>query len=237
MAAADPSDPSTPPVPPAPPRDDPHALAILSAELSTLVAARGLVYNESFTRAGMFLAFLSATLVALGLVATVTGIGDQLLVIAIAVLGVDLFIGVATLGRLVSASREDIRCLQGMNRVRHAFHVVRPDLAPYFISSRHDDLRGVLSTYGPVGDSMASGLAGVLHGFTTMPAMVSVICACLAGTIAALAVLLATGSTLLAAILAAVVLAGSIGLSLRLMTRSIATMMASLEVRFPSPRG
>ena len=51
---------------------DPRALTILNTEHWSLMSARGLVYNEAFARAGMFLAFLSATLVAMGLVATAT---------------------------------------------------------------------------------------------------------------------------------------------------------------------
>src|SRR4051795_6849919 len=90
---------------------DPRALTILTAEHASLLAARGLVYNESFARAGMFLTFLSATLVALGLIATAIGFSDQFLVLAAGVLAVDLFIGLATLGRVVDASREDLRYL------------------------------------------------------------------------------------------------------------------------------
>ena len=43
---------------------DPRTLQILSTEHWSLLAARSLVYNEAFARAGMFLSFLSATLVA-----------------------------------------------------------------------------------------------------------------------------------------------------------------------------
>ena len=49
------------------PVDDPRALTILTTEHWSLLSARSLVYNEAFARAGMFLSFLAATLVALGL--------------------------------------------------------------------------------------------------------------------------------------------------------------------------
>ena len=52
------------------PVDDPRALTILTTEHWSLLSARSLVYNEAFARAGMFLSFLAATLVALGLMAT-----------------------------------------------------------------------------------------------------------------------------------------------------------------------
>ena len=79
-----------------------------------------MVYNEAFARAGMFLAFLSATLVVLGLISAIAGFGDSLLMIAAVVLALDLFIGLASLARIQAASEEDIRYLQGMNRLRHA---------------------------------------------------------------------------------------------------------------------
>ena len=45
---------------PAPfPVDDPRALTILTTEHWSLLSARSLVYNEAFSRAGMFLSFLA----------------------------------------------------------------------------------------------------------------------------------------------------------------------------------
>ena len=96
------------------PLGDPRALAILTTEQWSLLSARSLVYNEAFARGGMFLAFLSATLVALGLVATATGFSDGFLTVAAVVLALDLFVGLASLGRISGASAEDIRYLQAM---------------------------------------------------------------------------------------------------------------------------
>src|SRR5687768_3614976 len=103
------------------PLDDPRALQILSTEHWSLLTARSLVYNEAFARAGMFLAFLSATLLVLGLISNATGFSDGFLTVAAFVLALDLFVGLATLGRIINASSEDLRYLQGMNRLRHAY--------------------------------------------------------------------------------------------------------------------
>ena len=46
--------------------DDPRALQILSTEHWSLLSGRSLAYNEAFSRAGMFLTFLSATLIVVG---------------------------------------------------------------------------------------------------------------------------------------------------------------------------
>ncbi len=48
------------------PLEDPRALQILSTEHWSLLAGRSLAYNEAFSRAGMFLTFLSATLIVIG---------------------------------------------------------------------------------------------------------------------------------------------------------------------------
>jgi hypothetical protein len=167
--------------------DDPRALTILSTEHYSLLTARSLVYNEAFSRAGMFLSFLSATLVAMGLVATATGFSDGFLIIAAAVLSLDLFVGLASLGRIAAASGEDIRYLQGMNRLRHAYHEMVPGLDRYFVTSRHDDIASVLDFYGP---QAATPIRGLIHGLTTTPGMIGVICSAVSAALAAVLALL-----------------------------------------------
>ena len=100
---------------------DPRALTILTTEHWGLLTARSLVYNEAFARGGMFLTFLSASLVVLGLISTATAFSDAFLVVSSVVLALDLFVGLASLGRVAAASNEDLRYLQGMNRLRHAY--------------------------------------------------------------------------------------------------------------------
>ena len=49
---------------------DQRVVQILSTEHWSLLASRSLAYNEAFTRGGMFLTFLSASIVALALFST-----------------------------------------------------------------------------------------------------------------------------------------------------------------------
>ena len=97
----------------------------------------------------MFLTFLSASLVALGFLAQGGASGPDFPLVVIAVLGLDLFIGLATLGRLASASGEDLRALQAMNRLRHAYLEMVPGLDQYVSQGRYDDLASVIGIYGP----------------------------------------------------------------------------------------
>src|SRR5947199_1718703 len=75
-------------------------LQILSTEHWSLLASRSLAWNESFSRAGMFLSTLSGAIVALGLVGGASGFGEAFIVLALVILPVVLFIGVATWIRL-----------------------------------------------------------------------------------------------------------------------------------------
>jgi len=182
---------------------DPRALQILSTEHWSLLTARSLVYNEAFARAGMFLAFLSATLLVLGLISTATGFSEAFLVVAALILALDLFIGLATIGRINGASEEDLRYLQGMSRLRHAYHEMVPGLEDYFITSKYDDFDSVVSFYGP--GTSSSVVRGIAHGLTTMPVMISVMCCALGAMLSAVLLLLAHADPVVAGTAAALV--------------------------------
>lgn len=210
--------------------DDPRALTILTTEHWSLLSARSLVYNEAFARAGMFLAFLSATLVALGLVATATGFSDGFLMVAAVLLALNLFVGLASLGRIAAASGEDVRYLQGMNRLRHAYHEIVPGLEPYFVTSHHDDVDSVLAFYGPATPGQIRSLA---HGLTTTPGMIGVICAAVAGALGAVLALLLTHQVSAAALVgAAAFLLMFVFLSVYLIVKVLREMQGMLA-RFP----
>src|SRR3979490_78976 len=123
-------------------------LQILSTEHWSLLASRSLAWNESFSRAGMFLTTLSGAIVALGLVGGATGFGDAFTLFALVILPVVLFIGVATWIRLSASNYHETLCVIGMNRIRAAYLELAPDLERYFVMSAHDDPRGIGITMG-----------------------------------------------------------------------------------------
>jgi hypothetical protein len=153
--------------------DDPRVLQILSTEHWSLLSARSLVYNEAFARAGMFLTFLSASLVALAFVANAMGFDRQFLILAGLLLFVDIAIGLATLGRMLDASVDDLRTLAGMNRIRNAYVRIAPAVTPFLSAGIHDDAAGVLETYGD--PRIRTGLAAFIHGLTTAGGMIMTI--------------------------------------------------------------
>jgi hypothetical protein len=163
--------------------EDPRALAVLAEEHKSLAAARGLAYNEAFSRAGMFLTFLSMSFVALALLADAVGFNPTLLAVAAVLLFFDFVVGGATFVRLAGAARDDLRAIHGMNRIRHGYVLLAPATAPFFITGTTDDLEGVLRTYGftyrgrPVLENFAFGLS-------TSQGMVGIVMALVAGALA-----------------------------------------------------
>jgi len=215
-----------------PPFSDPRTLPILSTEHWSLLAGRSLVYNEAFSRAGMFLTFLSASLIALGLMSGAMGFSSEFLTITVLILALDLFIGLATMGRVATVSDEDIRYQQGMNRIRHAYHEAVGGLEPYFIAGRYDDIAGIFGV--SAADVEFSSRRAIIHGFTTVVGMVGVINAALAGVLVATIVLL-FGSAVAAVVAGLVAFGIVIVWAVVWVTRATASTVEALEVKFPTP--
>ncbi len=125
----------------------PHAATILATEHWSLLGTRSLIWNEALNRATVFLTVLSASIVALALLANATGFGPHTTTLALALLPVVLLLGVATYVRLVQINLEDAKLVLAMNRLRHAYLKIEPGLEPYFTTGHHDDERGLQATY------------------------------------------------------------------------------------------
>lgn len=212
---------------------NPRVLQILMTEHWSLIASRSLVYNETFARAGMFFTTLSASVVALALILAAIGPGPELQVIAVLLLVFDVVIGLVTVGRVNDASVEDWRCIQGMNRLRHAYHEVAPMINPYLSTSRYDDLSGVLYTYAS-GDVIRSPIQGLLHAFTTASAMVTVVTNLLVAVLAGLLVSAAGAGMAAAVVFGAIAFIAAFAVSLVLVGRTFERMETEMQPRFPS---
>jgi len=201
---------------------------ILATEHWSLLATRSMTWSEIFSRTGIFLTVLSATVVALSLVAQGTGLGQTFRVFALLVLPIALLIGLATYIRLVEADIEDVWLIVGMNRLRHAYHQLAPDLDPYFVTSQHDDEAGILQTY-----SFRPTL-GIIHVLSGSPVIVGTIDAVLSGVLAAVATQALCGAvTLQVAIGLSVAVASGILLG-AFGRQRLAQLRRDLRPRFPS---
>lgn len=162
--------------------DDPRVIQILSTEHWSLLASRGLAYNEAFIRGGMFLTFLSMSFVALALLAQGMAFDAQFLTVAAILLAFDLVIGLATYGRITGANVDDLRAVYGMARIRHGYTEAAPILVPYFTTATHDDLPSVLTAYGSPADS---GVGNIWYALTTSGGMIGLITSMVGGVLAA----------------------------------------------------
>jgi hypothetical protein len=161
--------------------DDPRTITLLTTEHWSLLSARSLAYNEAFVRAGMFLAFLSTSFVALALLAQAMSFGRDFLSVAALILAFDLVIGLTTFLRMNAANLDDLRANHGMARIRHAYTQITPIVTPYFTTPTHDDIDAVTTVYGPISDRL---LGQFLYGLSTSNGMIGLIVAMVAGVLA-----------------------------------------------------
>lgn len=159
-------------------------LQILSTEHWSLLASRGLAWNESFTRASMFLSTLSFAVVALALVGQASGFGQEFRLFALVILPVVLLLGMATSVRMDSANHHDVQCVIGMNRIRAAYLEIAPDLERYFVMGTTDDMPGIVRTMAVLPDRSTR-----LNLLSASPTVIAILNSVLAGGIIGLAVM------------------------------------------------
>ncbi|MFL5883293.1 MAG: hypothetical protein ACJ782_25155 [Actinomycetota bacterium] len=115
-------------------------MQFMTTEHFTLQTARAVVNAEISARLQLYMTTLSSSIIALALVAQVSGVlGRAFEAFALVLLPVVYFLGVVTLARLLQASAEWRTYGQGMNRIRHWYLEVAPEMAPYFVLPATDD--------------------------------------------------------------------------------------------------
>jgi hypothetical protein len=196
----------------------------------SLLASRGFVYTEAMSRATIFIAALSGSVVALALVAQATDFGSGFVAFALVLLPVDFFLGFVTVLRLMQVAVEDMTWIQGMNRIRYAYLELAPELEPYFVTSRYDDDPGIhLSALGrrePVGPGQA---------FLTIPGLVAVVTSVVLGAIVGIAGLGLGLETLGCLLIGGVWLVLGVTMFVILGYRMFRGHLSQIEVRFPTP--
>ena len=247
MVAADPS--PTPPtpeptVPPASPsrapslppslppslRDaaTPGLPVYLSTEHWSLLGTRSMTWSEVMSRINIHLTVVSAFLLVLALTAQVTGFGTAFQTMAIGLASAALVMGTLTAIRVNLASREDADLVRAMNRMRHAYVELAPELAPYLTASVHDDEHGLMHTY-----ALGHRRNLVLHIVGSTSFFLMVVNAIVAGTLGAL-VAGAVGAGTTAIVVTGVVLGLAYVLGHTQISRRVFAM-PDLDVRFPRP--
>ena len=208
----------------------PNALQILTAEHWSLLSHRSLGYAEAMSRASIFIAALTGSVVALALVAQATDFGDSFIAFALVLLPVVFFLGVVTIIRLAQINFEDGTWVQGMNRIRNAYHELAPELEPYFVTSRYDDDEGILRSTLAV-----PRVRPQIQGFVAIPGVVAVLDSVVAGAIAAITALSIGAGTALAVAVGVAIFVLTLVAFTAFAVLAITRIRANILVRFPSP--
>ncbi|MFZ0325248.1 MAG: hypothetical protein WAN48_14105 [Actinomycetes bacterium] len=205
-------------------------IQVLSTEQWSLITLRSNLWNEAFSRATMYLAVLSATVVALALVAQATDFGDSFLRFSLLLLPVVLIVGVSTFVRITHANVEDKQWLIAMNRIRRAYLDIAPELEPYFTTGSHDDEPGLVLSTGTLATRRTP-----LHGMVTSAGLVAVMNAVVGAVFLGLAADEITGSPTAGVVAGVATFALLVLLQANYYHRAFVRFDQSIIVRFPTP--
>jgi hypothetical protein len=157
-----------------------QVVSIMTTEHFALQGARSAIISDANGRSALFLGSVSTTLIALALVAQESHLGTAFHVFGLVLFPTLFFLGVFTFQRVLQSGVEDTLLARGINRIRHYYVEVAPQMAHYFILSTHDDAAGVMMR-------MAVGTSP-LQLFRTTSGMLAVINSVLGGVFVGLLV-------------------------------------------------
>ena len=204
-------------------------LQILSTEHWSLLASRSLAWNESFSRAGMFLSTLSGAIVALALVAQASDFGEGFRIFGLVILPVVLLVGIGTVLRMGISNYHDAMCVVGMNRIRAGYLEVAPDVKRYLVMGTTDDEAGVNLTM-----AVQPKTSLLVQMLASTPLLVTVLNAILAAAIVALLVLQLGGGTVPAVIAGVIAFLITMSVFVWYAGRDIARAVANYQPLFPA---
>jgi len=124
-----------------------HAATILATEHWSILGTRAMTWQDASSRVTVYLTTLSASVVALALVADATSFGDAFNAFALVLLPIVIFLGSTTFLRVVQINVQDAYMVAAMNRLRRAYLEIAPELAPYFTTESHDDENALTFTF------------------------------------------------------------------------------------------
>jgi hypothetical protein len=121
---------------------------IMTTEHFTLQTAHGNTVAETNGRVGAYLSTVATTFVALAFIGQISHLGLVFSLFGLILFASVFFLGLFTFARVLQSGIEDAIYLRGINRIRHYYVELLPEMAPYFMMSTHDDERGVARDLG-----------------------------------------------------------------------------------------
>jgi hypothetical protein len=155
----------------------PAAVSFVTTEHFVLQGSRAWTISEATGRASMFLTAVSGGLVALGLVATASGIGSAFYAFALILLPTLAFVGLVTFERALQSGVEDYGYAKRIALLRGFYFDNAPEITPYLLTVPETQRVRVQGLGG-----------GRWQGLITVAGMVGVIACVLCGSTIGLAV-------------------------------------------------
>ncbi|MBA2489880.1 MAG: hypothetical protein H0V36_11290 [Chloroflexi bacterium] len=215
-----------------PPASRQDLLLIVTTEHTTLQGARAAAISDANGRTGFFLATLSAVVVALAFVAQVSELGEAFVVFASVLLPILLFVGLAIFERLLQLAMENIRCVVAINRLRHYYLEIAPELMAHLTLSPYDDTTGLLVSLGSTRQRVRPWDLVISNA-----GLVATIDSIIAAVISGLAIWQLGGDLVAAAIGAAIVGVVALTLLFWYLVRTLRAAQRAVGVRFPTSAG
>jgi len=122
-----------------------HIISIMTTEHFALQGARSATISDTSGRASLFLGSVSSGLIALAFIGQASHLGTAFDVFALVLFPTLFLLGGFTFRRVLQSAVEDFFLALGINRIRHFYLEVAPELSEYFMLSTHDDQAGVMA--------------------------------------------------------------------------------------------
>lgn len=151
----------------------PAIMQMMTTEHYNLQSGRSITVSEAVGRSSLFLSTVSTTLVAVAFVGQIAQLGTAFFVFSLVIFPSLFFLGLVTFQRVLQISLEDIVYARGINRIRHLYIEIAPQMREYFVLSTSDD---AASVYGDL--AMKSEWWQL---YLTIPGMIGVINSLLVG--------------------------------------------------------
>ncbi|HJU53621.1 MAG TPA: hypothetical protein VJ715_03580 [Pyrinomonadaceae bacterium] len=202
-------------------------LQFMTTEHFTLQTARAATVAEANGRAALFISAVSSGVVALAFIGQVSQMGEVFFLFALVLFPSLIFLGFVSFDRVLQTALEDWIYATEINRIRHYYAEIAPEMKRYFIESTHDDAPGVLQAIGIKPKTW--------QYFLTGSGMVGVINSILVGVFTGIVLRFGVSLHIYAIVsIGAVVFAVSVWLHYKHQIRRFTEVGERMKMRFPS---
>jgi hypothetical protein len=158
----------------------------LTTEHFALQTAKSAIVAETNGRAALYLSAVASAVVAMAFIGQMSGMGESFLWFGLLLFPSLFFLGIATFVRLDQTSIESMLHARRIQRIRHFYVELAPELAPYFANATHDDMTEFLEQMAIFVPERPGRLWALWQRSLTISGAVAVVNSVLAGVLSGL---------------------------------------------------